>query len=118
MAQETGTRQRYAEQARDQKQDLRQGRGRGPVAHRTNVEAQVGLFATVALIMFIYGWSWLKGLSVLHPPQRFTVQFHDVAGLNSNAPVNVNGVRVGTVEKLSLKKRGRSWSSSKSIPRT
>jgi len=57
--------------------------------------------------MFLYGWGWLRGLSILHPPQRFTVQFHDVAGLNNNAPVNVNGVRVGTVEKLSLKKKGQ-----------
>jgi len=55
----------------------------------------------------IFGWSWLKNFSLLHPPQRFIVQFHDVAGLNNNAPVNVNGVRVGTIEKLSLKKKGQ-----------
>lgn len=65
-------------------------------------EIRVGLFVVIALILFAWGWSWLKGLS-FHAPQRFVVKFHDVAGLSSNAPVNVNGVRVGTVEKIDLK---------------
>jgi phospholipid/cholesterol/gamma-HCH transport system substrate-binding protein len=42
----------------------------------------------------------------LHPPQRFYVTFHDIAGLNNNAPVNINGVRIGTVEKIELVKKG------------
>lgn len=57
-----------------------------------------------AAFMLMFGWSWLKGISILHPPQRFTVAFHDVAGLNNNAPVNINGVRVGQVENIKLGK--------------
>lgn len=76
------------------------------VVEKPNYEARVGLWVLIAGVMFIYGWGWLKGLSLFHPPQRFTVQFHDVAGLNNNAPVNVNGVRVGVVDKLALKKKG------------
>jgi phospholipid/cholesterol/gamma-HCH transport system substrate-binding protein len=60
----------------------------------------------IALIILSWGWAWLKSFS-FHPPQRFTVKFHDVAGLNKNAPVNVNGVRVGTVEKIELKGKGQ-----------
>jgi phospholipid/cholesterol/gamma-HCH transport system substrate-binding protein len=63
----------------------------------------VGFFTVIAMVLLLYGWSWLKGLSFLHPPQRFIVTFHDIAGLNTNAPVNINGVRVGVVEKISLK---------------
>lgn len=74
---------------------------------RPNYEARVGLFALIAIILLLWGWSWLKSFSLFHPPQRFIVQFHDVAGLNRNAPVNVNGVRVGTVEKLGLKGKGQ-----------
>ncbi len=56
--------------------------------------------------MLVYGWTWLHGLSIFHPPQIFVVEFHDVAGLNNNATVQVNGVRVGTVNKLTLIKKG------------
>jgi len=69
-------------------------------------EIRVGLFTVIAIILLCWGWGWLKGFS-LRPPQRFEVRFHDVAGLNLNAPVNVNGVRVGTVEKIELKGAGQ-----------
>lgn len=69
-------------------------------------EYRVGFFVFVAFIMLLYGWGWLKGLSILHPPQRILVQFHDVAGLNANATVNINGVRVGVVDKLDLRGKG------------
>ena len=69
-----------------------------------NLYAKVGLFVMSAAFMLMFGWSWLKGFSILHPPQRFVVTFHDVAGLNNNAPVNINGVRVGQVEGIKLGK--------------
>jgi ABC-type transporter Mla subunit MlaD len=75
-----------------------------PAAERPNFEARVGFFATVAAVILLYGWGWLKGLSIFHPPQRFSVAFHDIEGLNTNAPVNTNGYRVGIVEKIELKK--------------
>lgn len=68
-------------------------------------EYRVGLFTVTALIIFFWGWSWLKSFS-LHPPQKFKVQFHDIAGLTKNAPVQVNGVRVGTVERIDLQGEG------------
>jgi phospholipid/cholesterol/gamma-HCH transport system substrate-binding protein len=62
----------------------------------------VGFTTTIAVILLLYGWTWLKNWTT-KPPQRFIVTFHDVAGLNTNAPVNINGVRVGVVEKIKLK---------------
>jgi len=69
---------------------------------KPNLETYVGFVVMIALILLIWGWSWLKNFTV-QAPQRFTVTFHDVAGLNTNAPVNINGVRVGVVEKIKLK---------------
>ncbi len=63
----------------------------------------VGFFTILGLFLLLYGWTWLKGFSFFHPPQRFTVTFHDISGLNTNAPVNINGVRVGVVERIVLK---------------
>jgi ABC-type transporter Mla subunit MlaD len=60
--------------------------------------AKVGLFALFALFALVYGWSWLKSFSLFNNPQRFAAEFSDVAGLSRNATVNVQGVRVGTVE--------------------
>ncbi len=71
------------------------------------ISAQVGLFVMTAAFMLMGGWGWLKGFSLTHQPQRFIAQFHDVAGLNNNAPVNINGVRIGQVEKIDLKGRGQ-----------
>ena len=71
-----------------------------------NYEYRVGLFSVIALIIVFWGWSWLKDIS-LRPPQRFDVKFHDIAGLTKNAPVQVNGVRVGTVEKIELRGAGQ-----------
>ncbi|MFX5510120.1 MlaD family protein, partial [Acinetobacter baumannii] len=64
---------------------------------RPNLQMYVGFSFLIALILLLWGWSWLKNFTG-HPPQRFTVTFHDIAGLNTNAPVNINGVRVGIVE--------------------
>ncbi len=68
----------------------------------TNSDGYAGVFVLVAIILLLCGWMWLKSYSLTHQPQRFSVLFHNVAGLLSNAAANVNGVRVGSVEKLTL----------------
>src|ERR1700733_6487606 len=73
---------------------------------KPNFQAQVGLFVLLAFIILVWSWGWLKSISLIHPPHRFIVKVHDVAGLNNNATVNVNGVRVGIVEKIELKAKG------------
>ena len=65
-------------------------------------KSSVGLFVLIALIFLVCGWSWMKSFSPLHPSQRVRVMFHDVAGLNSNAAVYADGVRIGTVEDIRL----------------
>ncbi len=79
------------------------------MSNKPNYELRAGMFTIGAVLLVMYGMSWLHGDSfsqLSHPPQRFIAQFHDVAGLNNNAPVNINGVRVGTVEKIELSKGG------------
>jgi phospholipid/cholesterol/gamma-HCH transport system substrate-binding protein len=76
-------------------------------AQQKNLEVRVGLFFMIAVFMLTSGWSWLKSFSLFHPPQKFIVEFSDIAGLNNNAPVNINGVRVGAVEKIELIPQGK-----------
>lgn len=63
-------------------------------------DSSLSIFSTVALILLLYGFCWLKNNLSFTPPQIFTVAFHEVAGLSSNAGVYVDGVRVGIVDKI------------------
>lgn len=71
-------------------------------ASTTVSDGRAGIFTVIALFLLLCGWMWLKSYSWVHAPQRFSVLFHHVAGLNNNAAASVNGVRVGSVEKMQL----------------
>jgi phospholipid/cholesterol/gamma-HCH transport system substrate-binding protein len=77
------------------------------MAAKPNYEIRVGLFTIVALALLVWGWGWLKSASLFHPPQMFNVAFHDIAGLNKNANVQINGVRVGVVDDIQLVTAGQ-----------
>lgn len=70
---------------------------------RERYETRVGFFALFALILLLYGWGWLKSFSPFDPPTVFWCRFHDLSGLSNNATVNIQGVRVGTVDQISFK---------------
>lgn len=71
---------------------------------QTNREIRVGLFSLGALILLVAGWAWLKSFSLFHAPQRFNAEFDDIAGMSNSATVNVQGVRVGTVDTINFNK--------------
>lgn len=68
-------------------------------------DGYLGIFTLMALGILVGAWLWYRNISPLHPPQRFKVRFHEVAALNTNAAVYVNGVRVGVVENIDLKSK-------------
>jgi phospholipid/cholesterol/gamma-HCH transport system substrate-binding protein len=70
---------------------------------KSGSDGHTAFFTLVALFLLLCSWTWLKGWSVFHAPQRFNVAFHDAAALNVDGAVNVDGIRVGTVEKLLLR---------------
>ena len=63
----------------------------------------VGIFVLTALLIGYGAFCWWKSYSPLNPPQRFNVVFRDVASLNYQAPVFVDGVRVGSVDKIQIR---------------
>lgn len=62
----------------------------------------LGTFSVIAVLVFVVLWIWLKDEPVFNAAQRFKVIFHDSGGLNENAAVQVNGIRIGSVEKVGL----------------
>lgn len=67
----------------------------------------LGIFTTASLIILVWSYCWLKNYGGFHTPQRINVVFKEVAGLNLNASVFVDGVRVGIVDKLEWQAKSR-----------
>lgn len=67
----------------------------------------LGVFTTVALILLVWAYCWMKNYGAFHSPQMINVVFSQVAGLNVNASVFVDGVRVGIVDKLEWQNKNR-----------
>lgn len=66
-------------------------------------DGRLGVFVLIAIIFLMGSYLWFKAVSPWNPQQRFEVRFHEIAALNDNAPILVNGVRVGSVESIHLK---------------
>lgn len=65
-------------------------------------DSHLGLFTLIGIILIVVSFVWWKGFPWLPQPQRFSVLFHDVAGLNQHSAVKINGMHVGSVEQMEL----------------
>ena len=65
-------------------------------------EIQVGATVVVALAVTLWGVTWLKELSLARKVKVWTVTFPQTGGLASSDEVQVNGLRKGSVDKVSL----------------
>lgn len=66
-------------------------------------DGRMGVFVLIAIVFLMGAYLWFKAVSPWNPQQRFNVHFHEIAALNDNAPILVNGVRVGSVESIHLR---------------
>jgi phospholipid/cholesterol/gamma-HCH transport system substrate-binding protein len=60
-------------------------------------EVKTGIFAIVSILLFIFGYNYLKGTDLLTKSKFFYVTYQNVGGLENAAPVTVNGFKVGKV---------------------
>ncbi|MGB0839147.1 MAG: MlaD family protein [Chitinophagales bacterium] len=65
-------------------------------------EVKVGLLTIVSLAVLIIGYNYLKGKNIFKSQNTFYVVYDRVDGLLVANPVEINGFRVGMVEKMSL----------------
>lgn len=63
-------------------------------------EVKIGILAIFAILLFIYGYSFLKGSDLFSSERVFYVSFDNVAGLTVSAPVTVNGYAIGQVKNI------------------
>ena len=70
---------------------------------KISIEAQVALIGIATLLVLIWGINYLKGRNILKGSYTLYAFYQDSGGLESSAPVLMNGIKVGYVESIALK---------------
>lgn len=65
-------------------------------------EVKTALLAIVAILLFIFGYSFLKGKNWFDSSRTFYAVYNNVEGLSPSSPVTINGLRVGNVTDISF----------------
>jgi phospholipid/cholesterol/gamma-HCH transport system substrate-binding protein len=65
-------------------------------------EVKTGILAIGAILLLIFGYSYLKGTNLLEKHREFFVKYQNVEGLAIAAPVTINGLTVGKVQDISF----------------
>jgi phospholipid/cholesterol/gamma-HCH transport system substrate-binding protein len=65
-------------------------------------EIKTGILVLSSIALFIWGYSYLKGRDLLNEYKIIYVEYENVEGLASNAPVTINGLVVGKVSNITL----------------
>lgn len=68
-------------------------------------EIKTAILVITTILLFIWGYSYLKGRNILDKYQTFYVEYDNVEGLAPSASVTINGLVVGKVNKISLNKQ-------------
>lgn len=63
-------------------------------------EVKTALLALVAILLFIFGYSFLKGKNWFSSSRTFYAIYNDVEGLTPSSPVTINGMEVGNVTDI------------------
>ena len=65
--------------------------------NKNNSEIKIGLVAISAILILIWGVSFLKGKNVFTKPTHFFSIYEEIDGMEASAPVRINGYKVGKV---------------------
>ena len=63
-------------------------------------EIKTAILVIASILLFIWGYSFLKGRDLLTNYKTFYVQYDNVEGLVNSAPVTINGLTVGKVNEI------------------
>jgi len=71
-------------------------------------EIKTAILVISSILLFIWGYSFLKGRDLLTDYKTFYVHYDNVEGLTTSAPVTINGLAIGKVHKIEfLDKSGK-----------
>lgn len=65
-------------------------------------EIKIGLISVVSIVLFYWLFNFLNGKNFFTSGQIYYAVYENVDGLLPTKPVNVNGLKVGTVEDIKI----------------
>lgn len=65
-------------------------------------EIKAAILVIASILLFIWGYSFLKGRDLFTSYKTFYVEYDNVEGLASSAPVTINGLPVGKIMGITL----------------
>lgn len=65
-------------------------------------EIKTAILVIASILLFIWGYSFLKGSDILSNHKIFYAEYDNVEGLVPSAPVTINGFNIGKIKKISL----------------
>lgn len=65
-------------------------------------EIKTAILCITSILLFIWGYSFLKGKNLLSDNKTFYVQYDNVEGLEASAPITINGLVIGKVNGITI----------------
>ncbi len=65
-------------------------------------EIKTAILVIASILLFVWGYSFLKGTDLLNSYKTFYAEFDNVEGLATSAPVTINGLAVGRIQSIAL----------------
>lgn len=69
-------------------------------------EVKTGILVLSGIVLFIFGFNYLKGKNLLDSSRTFYTEYNNVEGLVVSTPVTINGLAVGKVMDIEFKGDG------------
>lgn len=69
---------------------------------KVSKEIKTAVLVIASILLFIWGYSFLKGRDLLTSYKELYVRYENVEGLSPSAPVTLNGFVIGKVSKIEL----------------
>ena len=70
-------------------------------------EIKTAVLVIISIILFIWGYSFLKGKNLFDNSNKLFVVYENVAGLATSAPVTLNGLTIGKVTSITINPDGK-----------
>lgn len=69
-------------------------------------EIKTAILVLTSILLFIWGYSFLKGKDLFNNYKTFFVEYSNVEGLTPSAPVTINGLVIGKVKTITIGEKG------------
>ena len=69
-------------------------------------EIKTAVLVITSILLFIWGYNYLKGKDLFNSYKFFYVEYENVEGLSPSAPITINGLIIGKVKAITLTEKG------------